>query len=191
MKILDKIINDLNKKISIAIGCFDGIHIGHQQVIKKILEKKEVGMLPAVFTFSENPKFMNAGEKGKNIILLDEKHKILSDIGVSVLYNIDFLTIKNLSPQEFVKDILVKRLKVGHVACGFNFSFGYKGGATVQDLKNLCEIYNIEVDIVEPVLYRSLPVSSTEIRKAIKLGDIKRASELLGRPLLIKSSEVK
>lgn len=191
LKVLDKIINNVDKKTAIAIGCFDGIHRGHQQVIKKVLSKKEVGMVPAVFTFAQNPKFIFSEEKESRIVSLDEKYKILSDMGVDIVYNIDFLTIRYLSAQEFIKDILVEKLNVGYVACGFNFKFGYRGEATAQDLKNLCRSYNIEVDIITPVFYKNLPISSTRIRKILNLGDIRGVSELLGRPFNIKSLAVK
>lgn len=182
MKILDKIINvDSENKTAVAIGCFDGIHIGHREVIKKILDKKEQGMIPVVFTFARNPKSI-FDKKCREIIPLKQKYKILSDMGVDVVYSVDFLSIKNLSPDEFVKGVLLDKLNARYVSCGFNFKFGRGGRADSRDLKNICGLYGIEVEITQPVIYKNLPVSSTRIREALDSGDIKSVSELLDRP---------
>ncbi len=182
MKILDKIISaDFESRTAVAIGCFDGVHIGHREVIKKILDKKKQGMTPVVFTFVRNPKSI-FDKKCREIIPLNQKYKILSDMGVDVVYSIDFLSIKNLSPDEFVRDVLSGKLNAGYVSCGFNFRFGRGGRADSEDLKNICDLYGIEVEITQPVIYKNLTVSSTRIRKALDLGDIKSVSELLGRP---------
>ncbi len=170
-----------DKPTSVALGYFDGMHIGHKKVIKKAIELKKHGLIPTVFTFSQNPKSVLSGTSEQNIMSPDEKKEFLERMGVEALYIIDFAEICKLSPEEFVRDILGKKLYAKAAVCGFNYHFGYGGSADAGDLKTLCLKHGIKTKIIKPVLYEHIPISSTRIKAAIKSKDIINAKNMLGK----------
>ncbi len=178
-----KIYNDLSEvqslKTAVALGFFDGMHLGHKKVILKTISCKNQGLSPAVFTFTENPKSILTHTKDLKLMSNSEKIEYLENLGVESLYLINFLDIYKLTPEEFVKKILFEKLNAGAVICGFNYHFGYGGTAGSEDLKKICKKYNIKTYIVKPVLYKKEAISSTRIRKAIKSNDIKSAKRML------------
>lgn len=168
---------------AVALGFFDGLHLGHIEVIKKSLTKALYNNLKSViFTFNNNtmlPKFKTR----QNIISYDLKTHLLESIGTDYIFAPDFADIKDLSPEEFVKEILVKKLNAAYVSCGYDFRFAKGGKATAEDLKEICGREGIEVCIVPAVTLDGVAVSSTVIRELIKKGDVKRANEFLGYEL--------
>lgn len=178
-----KIYNTLEKQhhpTSVSLGYFDGIHIGHRKVIEKTVELKKHGLTPTVFTFSHSPKSIISGIPEQRIISLDEKKEVLANMGVEILYIIDFLKICKLSPEEFVNRVLNQMLNAKAVVCGFNYHFGFGGSADASDLKTLCLKYDIKAKIIKPVLYQRKPISSTRIRTALKSKDMINAKNMLG-----------
>lgn len=168
---------------AVALGFFDGLHLGHIEVIKKSLTKALYNNLKSViFTFNNNtmlPKFKTR----QNIISYELKTHLLESIGTDYIFAPDFADIKDLSPEEFVKEILVKKLNAAYVSCGYDFRFAKGGKATAEDLKEICGREGIEVCIVPAVTLDGAAVSSTVIRELIKKGDVKRANEFLGYEL--------
>lgn len=165
----------------VALGYFDGLHLGHQKVIKKTVEKALLTKtLATVFTFRQNPKIIIKNIKIKNILTQQEKEKILSNLGIDLLYCVDFLKIMNLSPTEFVEKILVNKLQAKYVFCGFNFHFGKNALADSYELFNICKKYDIKVYIINPVKFEGTVISSSQIRDLIKSGNNKKVDELLG-----------
>lgn len=177
-----KIYTSLQKQIlplSIALGYFDGVHKGHKKVIEETVKLKSKGVVPAVLTFSENPKTFISGIKYDQLTDTETKQKIFENLHVEVLYTIDFNTVKDLSPEKFVKNILKETLNVKYVVCGFNYHFGKNGTADAVTLKNLCSEVNIETKIINPILYKCEPISSTRIREALKNKDSFNAEKML------------
>lgn len=169
-----KIYTSLQKQslpLCVALGYFDGIHKGHRKVISKTLKYKSLGLVPSVFTFSESPRATLSGIPENRIIDNITKQNILENIGIEILYMIDFRTICNLSAEEFVRDILKDTLNTKYVVCGFNYHFGKNGTADANMLRKLCSNYGIKTKIIRPVLYKRRPISSTRIREAIKNND--------------------
>ena len=172
--------NRIKNKSAVALGFFDGIHLGHRAVIVEMIKSsKENDLISTVYTFYKNPAYLF----GKTVDVLtpnDERLGILKEMGVQQVVYDDFEKIMNLEPLEFVEEVLVKRFNASKVFCGFNYHFGRGGTADSEALKELCSRYKIDVTVVDPVIFGDAPVSSTRIRRFIKQGDIMTANRLLG-----------
>jgi riboflavin kinase/FMN adenylyltransferase len=160
---------------SVALGMFDGVHVGHQKVINSVLDKPE--FQPAVFTFRVLKK------PGGSIIPYSMKFALLKAKGISTIYSSDFDSVRDMTPEQFVQEILVDKMSVAHVSCGWDFRFSRNAKASAEDLKRICKAHGIEVDIIAPIEIDGEPVSSTRIRQAIKNGDIVLANRMLGHDL--------
>jgi len=163
---------------AVALGYFDGMHRGHQKVISTTVNLKKYFLRPTVFTFSKNPKSIVSNTSENQIMDIVKKEESLEKLGIEDLYIVDFLKIKDLTPREFVKNVLIKKLNAHAVVCGFNYHFGKGGVAGAEDLKKICKEFNIKTYIVKPVLYKSKPISSTRIRKAIKFNNISQITDM-------------
>ena len=171
------------KNTAVALGYFDGIHIGHQFLIKQAIQyAADHALSPAVFTFTKNVKL---GHKGKDILSLSQKTEIMEKMGIELFYSPDFIEFAGFTPEEFVEDILIGSMGAKAVFCGENFFFGKNRSGNVAVLKELCAEKGVEVFIVPTVELDGITVSSSEIRKALAEGNIPFASRMLGRPYAI------
>ncbi len=169
--------NERLEGVFVALGTFDGLHIGHRAVITS--EKTEYERKIALM-FKEHPQLTLRG-KHPGILITPEKEKILlREWGVEAEY-MDFKDISDLSPEEFVDEILVKKYNAHSLACGFNYRFGKNACGDVNTLKILCAQREIKLTVVDEIDYFGEPVSSTRIRKAVTEGDMKSAYNMLGR----------
>jgi len=169
------------KKTSIALGYFDGLHLGHIEVIGEAMAHARMqGAASAVFTFNCDttlPKF----QQQEDIISFENKCELLDRMGVDYIFAPDFAEVCGLSAEDFVKEILVKRLNADFACCGGNFRFGRNGSGTPELLTSLAERYGMSgVRIVEDVCLDGEMISSTRIRELIREGDIEEANKLLG-----------
>lgn len=172
-----------DRSISIALGHFDGVHRGHQQVINKAVSTaKEQGLASAVMTFDPHPKvILGHGEQYTHCLTpLPTKIELFEELGVDYVFVVRFdLEFAAITPKAFVEQLL-RELNVVHVAVGFDFRFGAKGAGTPEVLAQLCEP-NIMVDKVEAFMIDDAKVSSTIIRQYLEEGNIEQANHLLGR----------
>lgn len=190
-------INDLSdgRKYSpsvMAVGNFDGIHIGHQQLICKAVEVgREMGLPASVMTFYPHPRQVLGHGVYTNLITpFDEKMRVLEDLGVQIVYVVHFtLAFAALSAEEFVQHFLA-RLSPQLVVVGFDYSFGRGGKANANTLKTLGEEVGIHVDVVGSVNRYGEKISSTLIREKLSYGDVRLVHELLGRPYVITGQVV-
>lgn len=180
MNIYESIIS-LKEPSAVALGHFDGLHKGHQLVIKNAVRCKKNGLSPTVLTFSENPACIVSNKKIPYLMTSDDKISMLENLGVENLFNLNFRDFMSMSAQTFVEDILHKQLNAKRVYCGFNYHFGRGGKATTEELRELCSEYGIEVVALPPAMYKEEPISSTRIRHYLKQGRILDANEMLGR----------
>ncbi|MCL2054960.1 MAG: bifunctional riboflavin kinase/FAD synthetase [Oscillospiraceae bacterium] len=168
-------------KKSVALGLFDGLHIGHRAVIGKAAElARENGLTPAVFTFEPST--------GERIITADFKQAELCRMGIRDIFSPDFEAIKNLSPDEFIKNILVAQMNAAYVTCGEDFRFGKNASGGAWELEKICGNYGIKLSVVPDVKAADgTRISSTQIRSLIREGKMKEANALLGFSFQIKA----
>ena len=176
------------EKTAVALGYFDGVHLGHQKVLNNAILCKKQGLIPAVFTFSHTPK---KGDGLLQILTIEQRIKRLEALGIEILYIIDFQQVKNYTPQEFVEKVLKKIFNAEKVFCGFNYHFGKNGSGDSRTLQELCAEHSIEAVVSDPVVMDGQVVSSTLIRKLLKKGDIERANKYLGFDFGYESIAVK
>jgi len=168
------------EKTAVALGYFDGVHIAHQALISQMCGYAAANNLEkAVFTFT---KSVPLGHKGKDILTKGIKLDVMRNMGIDLYYSPDFLDFSSLTPEEFVKNILVDSMGAKAVFCGENFFFGKNRQGNVKVLKELCEKYNIAFTQADTVCLDGEIVSSTAIRDALTQGDMEKASAMLGRP---------
>jgi len=195
MKIIREIENyqKENKPLYLALGNFDGVHKGHRKLIIDTVTKAQSNNgLSAAFIFEPHPtKVLTPDHALRMIVTPQRKAELLEELGLDILiYNSFNLTIARWSPEEFVKKILVNRLKVREVFVGFNHSFGHKGAGTPEYLAELGEKYDFRVNIIQPVEEEGELVSSSLIRKALDEGDINLANKMLGHHTMIEGTVV-
>lgn len=165
-----------------ALGFFDGVHKGHQAVISECIEFAKIHQLvPAVFTLQQSPRTVLLGEKPNAIITQDEKMNMFRSLGVERVYLIDFRTIRHISAEDFVRDILIGTFHAEHTGCGFNYHFGNGAIGNGEMLSSLAAKHGISETTHPRLCYGGLPISSTRIRKCIAEGDVFSAGEMLGR----------
>jgi riboflavin kinase/FMN adenylyltransferase len=162
---------------------FDGVHKGHQSIIKKlniIAEKKKLES--AVFTFWPHPRtFFNPNDDLKLLNTLDEKIYLLEKNGIQNLFLKEFdETFRNLTGEEFVKQILVEKLNVKHLIIGYDHTFGKDKSGDFHLLKKMSNELDFKVEQVEAVDFHDQHISSTQIRNALSEGNILKANEMLG-----------
>lgn len=185
MEIIHEIENYVigDKPLYAALGNFDGVHKGHQQIIRNMAEKAHLnGGLAASFIFEPHPiKVLNPDKAPLMLVDKDIKAELLEKLGLDILiYNTFSKDISRCSPEEFVRDILIAKLGIREVFIGFNYSFGYRGAGTPELLQEFGKKYNFGVNIIPSVKVADLVVSSTLIRQMLDQGDIRQAHKLLG-----------
>ena len=195
MKVVKSIGNySSKKKAIITIGTFDGIHIGHQEIIKSLVKESiSKKALSVILTFFPHPRMvLNKDFSIKLIDTLKEKEKIFEKLGLNTLIIQPFTkNFANISSHDFTKEILVKKLNVKKIILGYDHRFGRNRESSVDDLIELGLTCNFEVEVINAKKINSINISSTKIRKAIELGDFKKANLYLGRQFEINGKVVK
>lgn len=177
----------LDGETAVAIGKFDGIHLGHRRLLREINEQKKSGLLSCVFTFDPTPAVLFGMSDGKEITTKEEKRSIFEKLGVDIL--IEFPLTKETAailPERFVEDILVKQMHTKFVAAGTDLSFGNKGAGNAALLTKLGQEFGFQVKTIDKISVDGIEVSSTYIRKLIEAGDMEPVVRMLGMPYLIK-----
>ncbi len=178
----------------LTIGTFDGVHIGHQKIINKIITTAKRNSLKAIIlTFFPHPRVVLQKDKGIKLInTIKEKGQLLSKL------NIDALVVKKfteefskLSAVEFVEQVLIKKLHVNHIIIGYDHRFGKNRTANIKTLKTLGETYNFKVTEIAAQDVNDVTVSSTKIREALLCGEIKNANRYLGYHFMLSGTVVK
>ncbi|MEG0291337.1 MAG: bifunctional riboflavin kinase/FAD synthetase [Anaerovoracaceae bacterium] len=189
MKIFNSLeeIKNIDKTV-IALGNFDGIHLGHQEIIRRtVADAKSAGIKSAVFTFANHPRnLLKNTEPVKNILYSDDKQRIMESYNIDYLFNIPFTDeIMEMKPTDFIEKLLIDKLNMQEVLCGFNYRFGYKASGNVEILMKESFNKGFGIHILEPYKVGDEVVSSTLIRKYISMGNMEMARKLLGRPYSI------
>lgn len=176
--------------VVVALGNFDGVHLGHQAVVRRAVEEgKKSGALVVAATFDPHPRaVLRPGTEPKLLTTLELRREALLDCGVDDVYVIRFdKELSKKSPEQFVRDVLVGELRAGTVVVGENFRFGYKAAGDVADLDRLMREHGGEVCAVR---IRSAngeeEINSTRIRELLAVGEVESAARLLGRPYVVR-----
>lgn len=167
----------------LALGNFDGVHLGHQKLIGECVQSAhEQQGTSAAYIFEPHPaKIIDPAKAPQMLVTAERKAELLETLGLDVLIYTPFTPeVARCSPREFVQSILVDRLQVSRVVVGFNYSFGFRGAGTPELLAQLGQQLGFEVAIMDPVEVNSQVVSSSSIRQAMKKGDLELASKMLG-----------
>ncbi len=175
----------------VALGCFDGVHIGHRAVIETAIKiAKESGLSSTVWTFSEPSKNFFTPGAVPLITSTEAKCELIESLGVDLVLCLDFNEdIAKLSPEDFFNNILLGKLSAAHIVCGFNYSFGTKCAGNTELLAHLCQSAGIGLTVLPAVLEDGVDISSSLIRSCIKDGELEKAEKYLGYPYSI-SAEV-
>ncbi|MDI6728651.1 MAG: bifunctional riboflavin kinase/FAD synthetase [Thermodesulfovibrionales bacterium] len=178
----------------VTIGNFDGVHIGHQKIFRRVVEKaKEINGTPMAITFDPHPVRVLAPERGLKILTtFEDKANLISRAGIKVLICISFSKeFAKTDPDEFIKDMLVNRLGVKWVTVGHNYAFGKGKKGTTLLLRRRGEKYGFGVSIVRYAKVYDDIVSSSRIRSLLLRGRVCEASKMLGRAYHIEGTVIK
>lgn len=185
---------DEDKRSAVTIGTFDGIHLGHQEILSRLIKSsKNKDLNSVVLTFFPHPRIiLNKYNEVKMIDTLDEKIIHLNEIGIDSLIIHPFdRNFSLLSANQFIKDFLVDKLKIKHIIIGYDHRFGKGREASVTDLKNYANDYDFTVEEIKAQEIEKITVSSTKIRNSINQGDIKTTEKYLGRYFNLTGKVVK
>ena len=169
----------------LTIGTFDGVHLGHQKIVERVVTTaRQEGLLATVFTFFPHPRMVVQHDKGLKLIhTLEEKKQLLQQLGVDLLVVQPFNeAFAQLSAEEFVSTILVQHLNVKKVIIGYDHRFGRNRTANIDDMRLFGKKYGFAVEEISVQEVDEVSVSSTKIREALNKGDVTTAEHYLGTP---------
>lgn len=183
--------DDIPNALTLAIGDFDGIHLGHQQVIRRaILTARQMGIVSAVMTFDPHPRTVLGRSEYKHLLTpLSEKLEQFERLGADYAFVVRFSpAFASLLPEQFVNDLLIP-MNTKAVMVGFDFRFGHQG---VGDADSLCKLGEgrFAVEVVRPYHLDGIKVSSTAIRDMLAAGEVDKALKWLGRPYMLRGTVV-
>lgn len=172
-----------------AIGKFDGVHVGHRKLLEYVLSAKEDGLAAVVFTFHPSPNALFTGEKQEELTTPAEKRALFAQMGIDVLWEFPMnRRTAAMAPTAFIEQVLVGQLKAKVVVAGADVSFGHKGAGDMELLKRYARIYGFEVVEIEKVCVGGVPVGSTQVRGEVRAGHMEQAERLLGRPYTFRGT---
>ncbi len=199
MQVINSIDNmAIADELVVALGTFDGIHIGHQQILQDaIAEAKQHGYKSACYTFSNHPlnflRRLDYEDEGSVRLLCSEEQKleILEEMGFDYIINVPFdTTTMNMRALDFINDILYEKLHAKIVCCGFNYSFGVRAEGNVSTLTEEGQKLGIKVKAQDAVRYDGKIVSSTAVRSLVREGNFELANKYLGRKYSVSGKVV-
>lgn len=192
MQIIDNTFEGvLDKKTYIALGSFDGLHLGHMSLIQKCIQlAKQHNGSSMVYTFKNHPlTVVNPNIAPKLLMDNSTKREILQGVGIDILCLVEFSReVMQTSAEDFVLELLTK-YNMGGVVVGFNYRFGHKNQGDVSLLQELAKKYNFKVEIMNPLDFNGELISSSRIRNLVENGDITQANQMLSKPFML-SGEV-
>ncbi|MDE7197267.1 MAG: riboflavin biosynthesis protein RibF [Lachnospiraceae bacterium] len=172
----------LKKPSAVALGKFDGIHLGHRKLLNRVLEQKKRGFQAVVFTFDTSAAFF-FGKEEKELSTRDEKRAVFSQMGIDVL--IEFPLNPDTAatePADFVSRYLAEQMRTVYLCAGPDISFGKGGDGDYGLLASRAGIYGYQVELIDKVRVDGKEVSSTRVREAVRAGEMEAAARMLGAP---------
>ena len=193
MQIFHEIEPGLLKQSAVAVGFFDGVHPGHQVVIKKALqEAQKFNATPCVVTFKDHPRTLTAGISPPLLTTLDQRLSLFEDLGIKATLLLEVREdICSLTAPQYVEQVLISGLNAKSVSIGYNHHFGKNREGNPQILQVLGNKLGFIVNVAEGLLIDGFEVSSSRIREALLKGNIEEANKLLGRPYEISGTVIR
>lgn len=178
----------------VTIGAYDGVHLGHKQLLDRVIKTARAKSCPAiVMSFEPTPKeFFAAAKPPARLMRFREKYEALADYGIDIFYCPRFdAAMRGIRADAFIRQILVHGLNARHIVVGDDFQFASRREGTIEHLQRASKALQFDVDQVSSVVVNDVRVSSTEIRDALADGNIEHATALLGRPYRMSGKVVK
>lgn len=176
---------------AVAIGKFDGVHLGHKKLLEELIKQKKNGLLATVFTFDPSPEIYFGYASGKELSTADEKHILFEQMGVDLLVEFPFnKRTAATAPETFITDILEKRLKARFIAAGPDLSFGDRGRGNFELLSSMASRCGYVTEMIDKVQVGHTVISSTLIRELVSKGEMEKAAQCLGDPYTIRGTVV-
>lgn len=193
MEIIQKTTDfQLNHDTAVAMGKFDGIHIGHRRLLEEILDQKKRGLRACVFTFDPAPAVLFGQSDGRELSTREEKRRLFADMGVDILIEFPLNEETAATPAEaFVREYLCTRMNARYIAAGEDLSFGERGAGDAELLRALSDELGFQVRIIEKVCVDGREVSSTRIRSCLEAGELEEVQRLLDSPYAVLGTVVR
>ena len=175
----------MNERRVIALGFFDGVHIGHGALLKKTCERAtELGAIPAAMSFDTHPDTLVFGTPTELLNTMDERKQLMQSLyGIEDVIFCHFdKAMMNMDWEAFVEDYLVRELHACHLVCGHDYHFGARGFGNAERLTEKCRALGLGCDVIGEVKLDGVTVSSTYLRRLLKEGRMEEAEEMLGMP---------
>ncbi len=176
----------LNSRTAVAMGKFDGVHLGHRELLQNLMEKKAEGLTTCIFTFDPSPAVLFGLSDGKELTTKEEKRRIFEMMGIDVLVEFPLSRITAAIPAEdFVKDYLVERLRAKWIVAGDDVTFGAKGAGNAELLRSMADSYDFSVTTIDKISIDGREISSSYIRELVEKGKMEEVKAFLGGPYAI------
>lgn len=167
---------------AVAIGKFDGIHRGHQELLSHILQQKKQGRKAVVFTFFPSATVFFGKKNEKELTTREEKRQLFEELGIDVLVEFPLnQQTAATSPEDFVTEILLKQMNMVFLAAGEDVSFGKGGKGNRELLSRMAKEQGFQLEIIKKVFEKEREISSTYVREEVENGNMEQAARLLGR----------
>ena len=184
----------VSKKPAVTLGTFDGVHLGHQAIIKRLVQRaKDSGKKSLVVTYSPHPQSVVAPESAPRILTtLEEKLYFLRKLNVDQVVVINFKKkLARQNARQFVEETLVGKLNVGDLIIGYDHAFGKNRQGKAELLNQMKSKYGFGLEIISPVQNTDLPIKSSRIREELKKGEFSKAIKMLGHSYPVWGTRVK
>lgn len=170
----------IKEKTAVAMGIFDGVHLGHRLILETAKSFSEKNLKFSVFTFKTTSVEKKHGEPYKYIYTENQKNYILEKLGAEYIYSPDISAVKSMSGEQFAKEVLAEKMNAQVVVCGENFRFGRGAACGVNELEAFGKKYSFEVKVCKTLEKNGEKISSGKIKEYLKNGELVKANELLG-----------
>lgn len=190
-------INELKTPLArahVTIGNFDGLHMGHRQIVKGAVdEARRDGGASVVFTFRPHPRAaLKPGEPPELLTTYDEKLALLAEMGLDYVIEQPFgREFSTYSPEQFFGEVLLQRLSAVSLHVGYDFGFGKGRAGNLEVLRRFCEEHGVKLVVTQPFKAGGIVCSSSKVRELLRAGDVSTAAVLLGRPFFYRGLVVK
>ncbi len=174
------------KNCAVTLGKFDGLHLGHRLLLDKVLEQKTKGYQAVMFTFFSHPVSLFTGKDVDLIYVEEEKKYLVEEMGFDVMISYPFTReTASMEPEDFIKEVLVKKLDAKIIVVGSDYCFGHKRRGNVDLLRLMADEYGYELIVFDKKKIEDQVVSSSYIREQLAMGNMEEVSKFLGRPYTI------